>query len=289
MSETPPQFVMINNFVIDVSIREDHVFDAEVTDYPTESGTSFSDNIRPTPIQVTMEGIVSNTPLIDIELKRNQGPYLTSEVAVAQAYEVLLSLWNSREPVTIRTSLGTFERMALTSLSMPRTKDTGDALHFTAVFQQIQVVTNKRIRQRSGRRNLGPKASKKLASRTVIWNKGFTPGKRPIKETRFIYLMPTDKSGKRHRWYYADLKTPLSPQDVKDFELDYARDQREELAVQAGMMAGFSETEMREAFREGVDFIRQPGKVAPPKDVAGVYKNPILSQQDKVKWNGRMQ
>lgn len=264
------QFVMINNFVIDVSIREDHVFENDVTDYPTESGPSFSDNIRPLPIQVTMEGIVSNTPLMDIELQRNNEIYMSSEVSISQAYVVLLGVWHAREPVTIRTSLGTFERMALVSLSMPRTKDTGEALHFTATFQQIQVVTNKRVRVRTAnrrgtKRNLGPQASKKMAARTAVWNVGFTPGKRPIKEMRLVYLLPTDKSGKNHRWYHGDLKTPLSPEELRAFKLDYERDQKEERLVDFVGNFGVDKTIAREAFREGSDFIRQPGKVTPPQ------------------------
>jgi len=50
------------------------------------------------------------------------------------------------DTVTIRTSLGTFEKMALVSLNVPRDASTGEALHFTAQFQQVQFATNKRVR-----------------------------------------------------------------------------------------------------------------------------------------------
>jgi hypothetical protein len=58
------------------------------------------------------------------------------------AYEVLLRIRNRREPVTIRTSLRTFNNMVLKNLTIPRAPGRGDELKFTATFQQIQAVEN---------------------------------------------------------------------------------------------------------------------------------------------------
>lgn len=132
-------FVMINDFLIDVALTETHEFEADVTEYPVESGSSISDNIRSKPIMVTMEGLVSNSPLEEIAKYR-----IAPAEPVADAYAMLLDVRDKREPVTIRTSLGTFENMALQSLSIPRDGSRGDALRFTAKFQQIQTVTNVR-------------------------------------------------------------------------------------------------------------------------------------------------
>lgn len=254
-----PQFVMINNFVIDVSVREDHSFESEVTDYPVESGGSFSDNIRRQPISVTMEGIVSNTPIGDVEAIRGINTEDLPEVSAAKAYAVLRGVWESGEPVTIRTSLGTFENMALQSLSVPRDGDTGDALRFTAVFQQIVTVTNKRVRM--ARKDLGPRASERKVARTAVWNVGFTPGKRPIKETRLVYLLPKDETGKVHIWYHADKKTALTPREFFAFMADYRRDMFEEKVVAMYKRFGADEAEARKTFRRGADFIRQPGEL----------------------------
>jgi hypothetical protein len=184
----PPEFVMINSYLIDVSISEDHTFDAEVTDYPVESGSSFADHIRKKPITVTMDGLVPNNPFGNIALKRKSAgeqqafsvlgqPSDLGKAAASEAYAVLLSVWNAGEPVTIRTSLGTFERMAMTSLSIPRDAQTGDALKFSASFQQIQIVTNERIRKRTatrtgGKRDLGAKAVVEKNQPLIVWRKG---------------------------------------------------------------------------------------------------------------------
>src|SRR5688572_28114694 len=128
MSQAKQQFAMINNYLIDVSVKEDHSFESDVTDFPAESGASFSDNIRPKPIRITMEGIVSDTPIGEMVGNRPQTAPVTTPAQADEsahvisqvAYTKILEVWNKREPVTIRTSLGTFERMALVSLSVPR-------------------------------------------------------------------------------------------------------------------------------------------------------------------------
>jgi len=42
---------------------------------------------------------------------------MPSENLAAEAYALLLEIWRNREPITIRTSLDTFEHMAMTSLT----------------------------------------------------------------------------------------------------------------------------------------------------------------------------
>ncbi len=158
-------FVMIDDYLIDVTINEDHRFESEITEYPVESGSSVSDNIRPKPLVVTMEGLVSNTPLAD--MAKNRGIIPPAEAALSalgsagagalrrassgvktseEAYAHFLKIWDRREPVTIRTSLGTFENMALESLSFPRTGGEHDGLRFSASFKQIKIVSNKRVK-----------------------------------------------------------------------------------------------------------------------------------------------
>ena len=159
-------FVMIDNYLIDVTLSEDHKFESEVTEYPVESGSTVSDNIRPKPIMVTMEGLVSNTPLASMAaVRRTRPPAEAALLALGsvgaagalraassgvktseEAYQHLLTIYERREPVTIRTSLGTFENMALESLNFPRSSGEPDGLRFTASFKQIVVVKNKRVK-----------------------------------------------------------------------------------------------------------------------------------------------
>jgi hypothetical protein len=150
------KLAMIDDFLIDCVLSEDHQFESEVTEYPVEDGADITDNVRPKPIVVTMECLISNTPLPPISALR--GPradgtafsLLSATRAILQvtpaqeAYQRMLLIRAAREPVTIRTSVDTFKNMVLKNLTIPRAAGGGDALRFTATWQQIEIVTNTR-------------------------------------------------------------------------------------------------------------------------------------------------
>lgn len=144
----PTQLVAINDFLIDCSLKETHQFDSQVTEYPVESGSNITDNIRPLPMTLEMECIVSNTPIGIMSTFRTTLSAGESELPPTtpseDAYDMLLRIRNKRQPVTIRTSLRTYENMALKTLNIPRDSSVGDALRFTASFIQIDTVENKR-------------------------------------------------------------------------------------------------------------------------------------------------
>jgi Dit-like phage tail protein len=47
---------------LDASVHESHLGTSTVTDHPVERGSNVSDHIRPDPDQLTIEGMISNTP-----------------------------------------------------------------------------------------------------------------------------------------------------------------------------------------------------------------------------------
>lgn len=129
---------MIDNYLIDVMTSEEHVYEADITDYPVEDGADVTDNIRPKGVQVTVHCIISNTPFGPISDVR------TSTPPADECYEHLRQLIKNRALVTIRTSLKTFNNMALKSLTIPRRSGGGDFLEFTATFIHVVVVKNAR-------------------------------------------------------------------------------------------------------------------------------------------------
>lgn len=151
--------VFIDNFEVDVAVSEDHSFDSEVTEHPVELGADVADHVRARPIQVTLEGIVSDTPIGTLAERRGDRlPDVTvsTRVATASSRGALLfkpsedmfawfqAIRDRREPVEIRTSLQTYDNMMLQSLQIPRSADTGEALRFTATFIQVIIVENQR-------------------------------------------------------------------------------------------------------------------------------------------------
>lgn len=248
------EFVMIeqsdgiSRLLIDVTISEDHTFDSEVTDYPVESGGTISDNIRPKPITISMEGLVTNTPLDP--MRSNRGSDASASKYALFAMSFLLGIYERRDIVTVRTSIGTFKNMALTSLSFPRSKDTGDALKFNARFQQILVVTNARVRTATrntgGKKSLGTKPLSLKDEKVVEWRKGvvysngqfFYIGGSPIvRESETVYWIPNvfpydfklptvgyDPSSPDGIWFHSDKTTPLTLEERRRLILDLRRD-----------------------------------------------------------------
>ena len=137
--------IVIDGYFIDVAVSIDPTLTNEVTSHPVESGSEVSDHVRARPVTLTIEGIVSDTPIGEIVAKRGDGlggGLLPSD----EAYWTLIQINNDRNPVTIDTLgiLGEFENMVLVSLSTPQRAGTGDALRFTASFTQVRVVESAR-------------------------------------------------------------------------------------------------------------------------------------------------
>lgn len=63
MGRRVPEHAWIDEIWLDVSVRESHGLSAEVTEHPVESGADVADHIRPKQRTVTIEGIISNTPI----------------------------------------------------------------------------------------------------------------------------------------------------------------------------------------------------------------------------------
>jgi hypothetical protein len=170
--------VYIDGYLIDAALSEGHKLSSTVTKYPTESGSKISDHIQNEPRAVTIEGIVSDTPIGNVATVRANATasatgaldFLPTDEALAK----LEALWESREPVTVQTSLvggKTYESMALTDLDIPVDETTGHALRFTAVFEQIKIVQNNRTIVRVANAGLGGK-SKKSAVPVVVVDDG---------------------------------------------------------------------------------------------------------------------
>jgi hypothetical protein len=178
-------FITIDGFPIDAAISEDHTFDSDVTDHPVETGSEITDNIQPKPIQVTLDCLVSDTPIGPIAEAR--GDIDTNGQLIlrpsSDAYALMIGIRDKREPVTIATSLQVFENMALVSLSVPRNAQNGESLRFKAVFKQIKYITNLRttvpvavprcmtkeqIGNKSAKENKDVKAKKRTAAKHIV-------------------------------------------------------------------------------------------------------------------------
>jgi hypothetical protein len=152
--------ITIAGYIVDATISEDHMFDAEVTDHPVEQGANVADNGRLHPFDVVLDCIVSDTPIGTVALLRDDG-----SVPSADTFTFMYNLWTARQPVSISDSLATFDSVVLKSLTIPRSAKEGGALHFKAGFKQVIIVTNSRALVRvstpsvDSQQNLGNRAT----------------------------------------------------------------------------------------------------------------------------------
>lgn len=243
--------IKINGFVLDAVLRETHVRDAAVTKYPVESGGKIADNIQPQPKGVTIEGIVSNTPLPG-PVADARGEVLADgsllHIPTDDALAMFEAVYDAREPIDIDTSLKVYTNMAMTHLEIPRDPETGEALGFTAEFEQITFKTNNRAiiqvapPAQTGlgkKKDLGNKATNDLTKGAVVWhhrhpfnsstdfslgnNQVFSPGSQNGAEWQTSEVLgynANDARTKGTTGYYHQDGTELSQEEVNQFNQD---------------------------------------------------------------------
>lgn len=127
--------VSINGFVIDAFISVAPSRQATVTKHPVDEGAEVNDHIILAPEVVTIEGVVTDTPLAAVTRDSATKPS-------SDAYAFLTKLQSEKTLVEIISNVyPPFSGMAMTSLSAPKTSKTGDSLRFNATFQHINIVS----------------------------------------------------------------------------------------------------------------------------------------------------
>lgn len=136
---------VVSEIPIDVCKSRTYRYQAQITDFPVESGASITDHRRKQPDVVEIEGLVSATPLVVAPTTLGlKGDSLTNAAGapapLQAAHDALLSLHEKGTLVTIVTDYRTHEDMALESLEIQRSKETGRVFEFRATFKQLRIV-----------------------------------------------------------------------------------------------------------------------------------------------------
>ena len=139
----------VAGIVVDATISEEHLTEVDLTENPVEDGAVVTDHVHIKPAQLTIQGVISDTPLgyavignIQNVIRSVTSLFGKSSRSI-DAYNDLLKLQKSRQPFTVTTGLKRYENMILVSLSVPRTAATGRAIHFSAVMREIRIVKSK--------------------------------------------------------------------------------------------------------------------------------------------------
>lgn len=151
---------------------------AEVTSNPIEDGSDVSDHVRLGNIQISIEAIVSESPVNLLAaagglaagaasnfLGSAVGGFLTTAAVTAigsvagmianrrkddiqypeKAYNYLLELRKKRIPFTVVFNKKSYDNMILKTISRPEKAENGESLMFTATLEQIQIVQTKTV------------------------------------------------------------------------------------------------------------------------------------------------
>lgn len=129
------QPVSINGIEFDALIEETQTLEATVPQYSVESGFSVSDAIILNPEKLEMTLYVTNTP---VTWYNRHG---ASPSRVNSIVKQLEELYYTASPVTIVTSDRTYTNMAIESLSITKTFETGYAREIPISFQKIRITS----------------------------------------------------------------------------------------------------------------------------------------------------
>jgi len=121
---------------LDATILESSEYTSNPTRNVVESGAEITDHVTNDPVSLSIEGIVTNSPVGILQSLRA----LSSTNAWQDALNFLLKLRDDRLPFDFVGGLKVYENMIITSFNPTRNPRTGDALEFRMTMRQIVIV-----------------------------------------------------------------------------------------------------------------------------------------------------
>ncbi|TXG75877.1 hypothetical protein E6Q11_06220 [Candidatus Dojkabacteria bacterium] len=147
----PDSKAHVGELVVDAFVHETYAFSSETSEHPIENGSSIVDHVHNKPISLAIEGIISNTPMTLVVLAAfdSVSRYVQGESNdfASIAFEKIEGLFKKREPLSIATSLKTYDKMVLETLNVERGGGFfSDTLHFSCTAKQIVLVRQELIK-----------------------------------------------------------------------------------------------------------------------------------------------
>lgn len=148
----------IGDLILDCTLRENHDLSSKVTEYPVESGATMADHVIKNPREITLEGMITNSPLLILGGRLDKqargttrnGKMFGAAINRAElAFQELEAIYDEGRQVDIVGRFKVYKGMAMTTAPISRTPEDGDAIHFTATFREIRTVSLKYIDARS--------------------------------------------------------------------------------------------------------------------------------------------
>ena len=125
------EFLPAGAIEFDASVTETHDAENEITQFPVESGADITDHIRPQPERITINGVVTNTPIVFL------GGIASDPARAEDAYAKVKSMRDNGDLVSVVTSLRQYDNMAIESFSVLRDAQNGNVMNATLTLREI--------------------------------------------------------------------------------------------------------------------------------------------------------
>jgi len=147
----------------DCVTSETHEGASMATEHTVESGVPLTDHVRPLPRRLTLEAIVTNTPLDAPPSSGNSGSQVTATTQtvdevkanvlvfsapfdrIADVIAAIDAIRLGAKAVTVSTAHRTYDSVILLRVTEPREVDDGDSLRFTIEIQEIRVAESRTV------------------------------------------------------------------------------------------------------------------------------------------------
>jgi len=150
----------------DALLDENHDWSSEVTTNPVENGSPISDHIQLNPDKFKIEATISDSSII-----LGATPADGAQSNTQNAFDLLRSLHEDRKTIIVYSKYRTYTDMAISSIGIPRSAASGDALTFSIEFVNVRIVNTQSTKVPAG-------ISKKLDKKsTDAMNKKTDPKK----------------------------------------------------------------------------------------------------------------
>ena len=133
---------------LDAVVEESHSLTARVTSNPIELGADVNDHVILEPTKIVIRGAVTDSPLgfaaLSTIVDNINGLFgsSTSEnlTRSQQAFQLIIDLWEEREPIEVQTGLKKYSDMIITNINSSQDKDTSKIAIMDITLQNVVVV-----------------------------------------------------------------------------------------------------------------------------------------------------
>lgn len=131
----------VGTITFDLLTQEQHNFNNQVSDHNIEDGSTVSDHIKNELENGSLTGLITNFSIRTYGITTNRAQ---------DAFEEMIRLWKSKELVTVITIMRVYEQMAITSVSVARSNQTGEAIELNISFKKLRTVKLQKVQIETG-------------------------------------------------------------------------------------------------------------------------------------------